>query len=33
MKDDDLDTARGMVWACLAGLILYVAAAIAWNVL
>lgn len=22
MKDDDLDTARGIAWACLAGLVL-----------
>lgn len=29
MRDDDLNTARGMVWACLAGLALQ-AAFIAW---
>lgn len=30
MKDDDLNAARGIVWACIAALVLYGAAALAW---
>ncbi len=30
MRDDDLDTARGIVWACVAALVVYVAAVIWW---
>lgn len=30
MKDDDLNTARGIVWACVAGLVVYVDAVIWW---
>ncbi len=33
MKDDDLDMARGIVWACLAVLGVYIAAAVAWSLL
>jgi len=33
MKDDDLNTARGIVWACLVVLGVYIAAAVAWNLL
>lgn len=30
MRDDDLAAARGIVWACVAGLVAYVAAVIWW---
>lgn len=30
MNDDDLDIARGILWACVAGVCVYAAAVIAW---